>query len=48
MKNGKAAGCDGINAEMLKAGGGVLIKWIHRLIRSGRMKWFQMIGTKPL
>ena len=32
LKNGKAAGCDGINAEMLKAGGGVLVKWIHRLI----------------
>ena len=32
LKNGKAAGCDGINAEMLKAGRGVLIKWIHRLI----------------
>jgi exonuclease III len=33
LKNGKAAGCDRINAEMLKAGGGVLVKWVHRLIR---------------
>ena len=32
LKNGKAAGCDEINAEMLKAGGGVLVKWIHRVI----------------
>ncbi len=32
LKSLKNAGCDGIHAEMLKAGGGGLFKWIHRLI----------------
>ena len=32
LKNGKAAGFDGVHAEMLKAGGNTLVKWIHRLI----------------
>ncbi len=32
LKNNKAAGCDNINAEALKAGGGILVKWLHRVI----------------
>jgi exonuclease III len=32
LKNNKAAGCDEINAEMLKAGGKVVVQWMHRLI----------------
>ena len=32
MKSGKAAGLCGINAEMLKAGDSVVVKWLHRIV----------------
>ena len=32
MKSGKAAGLCGINAEMLKAGDSVVVKWQYRIV----------------
>jgi len=32
LQNYKAAGCDGVFAEMLKAGGSILTQWVHRII----------------
>ena len=32
MKSGKVAGLCGINAEMLKAGDSVVVKWLHRIV----------------
>jgi len=31
LKNGKAAGVDGLTAEMLKYGGGAVIGWMHKI-----------------
>ncbi len=31
LRNGKAAGIDGITAEMLKCGGGVVTKWMVKI-----------------
>ena len=34
MKEGKADGSDGVNAEMIKAGGDEVLKWIVRLFNA--------------
>lgn len=34
LKNNKAAGSDGIPAELFKSGGRVLLQWLHRLIEA--------------
>ena len=32
LKNGKAPGICGVSAEMLKAGGSAVAKWLHRIV----------------
>ncbi len=48
LKNGKAAGIDGITAEMLKCGGDVVTKW---MVKISKVAWerggCQQTGQKP-
>ncbi len=48
LKNGKAAGMDGITAEMLKCGGDVVTKWMVTICQvAWERRGCQQTGRKP-